>query len=354
MGITDESNVEKFRTTSSNCQAKHHVLFLKTHKTGGSTITNILNRYGDLHNLTFALPEDGFYNFYWPLAFEKTFTKDLNGKRPNIFCNHARWNEEPMTDLMGKDAIFITILRNPVTQFESTFSYMEFAHLFGIKAERNPMETFLADPKKVMSRISKISSSETFSPYLNLLKNGQFFDLGLDSSQFYQLEKINDAIDEISRSFNLVLMMEYFDESLVLLARELCWDIRDVAYFKLNQRRPSNLQTIFSVELVGKIQQWNQADVVLYDYFNRTFWNQVEKLGKEFRYDVERLRHYNNVLKESCLLPEEHYTKAYARQAKDVRGYALKEKLDAPLKNLCGKMITNEIDYLQYLRKVRH
>lgn len=30
--------------------------------------------------------------------------------------------------------------------------------------------------------------------------------------------------------------MEYFDESLVLLKRELCWDLDDVVYFKLNQR----------------------------------------------------------------------------------------------------------------------
>ena len=34
----------------------------------------------------------------------------------------------------------------------------------------------------------------------------------------------------------MVLIMEYFDESLVLLKRELCWELDDVVYFKLNQR----------------------------------------------------------------------------------------------------------------------
>ena len=256
-----------------------------------------------------------------------------------------------MKKLMGDDAVFITILRNPVTQFESTFSYMEFAHLLGIKTEENPLETFFSDPNRIMANISHISLSESFFPYFNLLKNGQFFDLGLNSMQFYDEGKINDAINKIARNFTLVLIMEYFDESLVLLARELCWNIRDVVYFKLNQRRSSDKHANLSDELVAKIRQWNRADVMLYDYFNRTFWNRVKRLGKEFGADVERLRHYNKVLKESCLLHGEHNTKAYAKQAKEVRGYALKENLDLSLKNFCGKMITNEIDYTDYLRK---
>lgn len=255
-----------------------------------------------------------------------------------------------MKELMEEDTVLITILRNPVSQFESTFSYMQFAQLLGIQTAR-PMETFFEDPTKIMSKISNISSSKTVFPYLNLLKNGQFFDLGLESAQFYQEGKIDEAIHEAARSFNLVLMMEYFDESLILLARELCWNIRDVVYFKLNQRRSSDMETNLSDELVGKIRQWSHADVMLYDYFNRTFWNQVEKLGRELRTDVERLRYYNKVLKESCLLPGEHTTRAYAKQAKEVRGYALKAKLNPQLRSLCRKMITNEIDYIDYLRR---
>ncbi|XP_078380141.1 galactosylceramide sulfotransferase-like [Oculina patagonica] len=351
--ITDEVNSEKFRTTSNSCQPKDNVLFLKTHKTGSSTITNILNRYGDLHNLTVALPQDGFYNFFWPLSFEKSFTADLRGKTPNILCNHARWNKQTMKELMAQEAAFITILRNPVSQFESTFSYMEFAHLLGIGSTKNPLATFFEDPNRTMAKISDFSASGSAVPYLHLLRNGQSFDLGLESAQFFIEEKTNDVISELDSNFDLVLMMEYFDESLVLLARELCWDIRDVVYFKLNQRRSSDLKTNLSEELAQKIRQWNRADVLLYNHFNRTFWNKVEKLGSAFWTDVDRLRYYNRVLEEACLLPGEHYTKAYAKQSKEIRGYALKKNLEPQLKLLCGKMITNEIDYIEYLRKIR-
>lgn len=258
-----------------------------------------------------------------------------------------------MKELMGKDAVFITILRDPVSQFESTFSYMEFANLLGIQATKNPLVTFFEDPNSTMAKMSDISTAGSVFPYLNLLKNGQSFDLGLESAQFFMDKKINHAISEIDSSFNLVLMMEYFDESLVLLARELCWDIRDVVYFKLNQRRSSDVRTNLSDELVQKIRQWNRADELLYDYFNRTFWNKVEKIGSAFWTDVDRLRNYNKVLEDACLLPGEHNAKAYAKQSKEIRGYALKEHLDPQLKILCGKMITNEIDYIEYLRKIR-
>ena len=47
---------------------------------------------------------------------------------------------------------------------------------------------------------------------------------------------IQKHIDELAEKIDLVLITEYFDESLVLLKRELCWELDDVVYFKLNQR----------------------------------------------------------------------------------------------------------------------
>ena len=47
----------------NSCKPRHRVMFLKTHKTGSSTITNVLNRYADEHNLTIALPRPGFNRY---------------------------------------------------------------------------------------------------------------------------------------------------------------------------------------------------------------------------------------------------------------------------------------------------
>jgi hypothetical protein len=41
-----------------NCSAQTHVAFAKTHKTGGTTVQNILFRFGEQRRLSFVLPKD--------------------------------------------------------------------------------------------------------------------------------------------------------------------------------------------------------------------------------------------------------------------------------------------------------
>ena len=58
------------------------------------------------------------------------------------------------------------------------------------------------------------------------------FDLGLEQENFSNEEEITELIENISKRFDLVLIAEYFDESLVLMKRMLCWDFEDIVYVK--------------------------------------------------------------------------------------------------------------------------
>ena len=82
----------------------------------------------------------------------------------------------------------------------------------------------------------------------NVLSKGQIFDLGLKHKYYNDPVMINKHIDDLAEKIDLVLIMEYFDESLVLLKRELCWDLDDVVYFKLNQRAQEYKQTMITKE----------------------------------------------------------------------------------------------------------
>lgn len=73
--------------------------------------------------------------------------------------------------------------------------------------------------------------------------SGQMFDLGLQHKYYNDPVMIEKYIGDLAEKIDLVLIMEYFDESLVLLKRELCWDLDDVVYFKLNQRSPEYKET---------------------------------------------------------------------------------------------------------------
>ena len=74
-------------------------------------------------------------------------------------------------------------------------------------------------------------------------KNQQLWDLGLQHSAMESEEKVASKIQELDNQFNLVLLAERFDESLVLLAELLCWPLEDLRYLKQNARKASKVQS---------------------------------------------------------------------------------------------------------------
>lgn len=40
------------------------------------------------------------------------------------------------------------------------------------------------------------------------------------------------AIDMLERNFNLVMISELMDESLILMRHELCWELEDIVAFR--------------------------------------------------------------------------------------------------------------------------
>ena len=265
------------------CRSEEYVLFLKTHKTGSSTITNILNRYADKNNLTILAPKSlEFYSFDWPNKFRlgsaaNTYT------RPNILANHARYSRKSMNVLFPREStVYLSILRHPVSQFESTFQYMSFPYILGIVNLVDPLDFFLDNPPS----LSNIQDIARKYPSLYLIRNSLFFDLGLDHRYYGNSTFIRRALKTLDEDFDLVLIMEYFDESLTLLRRRLCWDIDDVVHFKLNERLNKNKRRILTERQIQKIKVWNNADMVLYNYFLEKFWQEINNEGPGFYDEV--------------------------------------------------------------------
>ena len=59
----------------NHCPLRKQVIFAKTHKTGSSTVQNILFRFGQRHNLSFAFPLKNTWMFNLSKVFQvlKTF-----------------------------------------------------------------------------------------------------------------------------------------------------------------------------------------------------------------------------------------------------------------------------------------
>lgn len=86
----------------ATCRPKSQIVFLKTHKTASSSILNILYRFGDSRNLTFALPLKKHSQMFYPFFFDSRFVKRFrSGRDFNIMCNHMRFRKSEVS-FIGK------------------------------------------------------------------------------------------------------------------------------------------------------------------------------------------------------------------------------------------------------------
>jgi len=264
-----------------------------------------------------------------------------------MLCSHARYNRAVLERVMPNDTVFVTILRDPVRHFESTFSYMEFSDILGISNETDPLETFFDSPNDVLVNYVLTKDLRINSDRLKLIRNGMFFDLGMKSSDFDDSAKIQAAIQRLDNEFDLVLLTEYFEESMVMLKNLLCWTTEDMIHFNLNQRHQSERRNISS-DLAKKIHQWNRADTALYEYFRDVFLRKLNEQDEDFFRDVNDLKIHNEVMRDICLESVSENDESY--QDTGIKGFQARQNLTEPLKTTCEKMTWNEVRYLGYFR----
>ncbi|KAM6902103.1 galactosylceramide sulfotransferase [Xenentodon cancila] len=338
-------------TSEEECSPKVNIMFMKTHKTASSTILNILFRFGEKHKLRFAFP-NGRNDFFYPSPFLCSQVKDYSpGECFNIVCNHMRFSHEEVVKLLPPDAMYITILRNPVDLFESSFHYFHRTiPLTWSISGQSKLEEFLNNPLAYYS-------PEAFNSFY--LKNMLFFDFGFDNNIEADDPQVMRAILYLSKRFNLVLITEYFDESLILLKDLLCWTTEDILYFKLNARKSSFVSKLDS-EMRAKALQWNGADWKLYQHFNATFWARVEAYGRErMEKEVYELRRRNAEMKSICIegagaveaqrIQDSRFLPWQPVGEKSILGYNVKKHIDPRFETICVKMLTPEIQYLSDL-----
>ncbi|KAL7875693.1 hypothetical protein AOLI_G00106560 [Acnodon oligacanthus] len=348
-----------FSTDGGSPRHKHtSVVFLKTHKTASTTVQNILFRFAERNNLTVALPVTACdHQFCYPRLFSSHFVHP-HTTPPDIITNHLRFSRSEVHRLMPNDTVYITILREPGAMFESLFSYYnQYCQSFK-RVPNGSLEAFLDEPW------SYYRPEEKDAMYA---RNTLTFDLGGDKDRPSADAKMyaKRFAAEVERTFSLVMIAEYFDESLVLLRRLLSWDLEDVLYVKLNMRTASSKSSLSS-ELRAKIRSWNAIDAVLYDHFNASLWRQLNAIGLAcVAREVQLLRRARDQLVRSCFggrLPQ--LRSAAQITNKDLRPWQPSSKvaivgydLPANISNkssglpqeMCLKLIMPEVQYTRLL-----
>lgn len=279
------------------CVAQTHVVFVKTHKTASSTVTNIIQRFGLKHHLSFVLPKYP-ENYLWfdGNAFSDRLLPHPNGteKKFDLLCNHAIYNRLVMTKLMHNNTVYITILRHPVNQFLSAFYFYrtvyKIPYLVRIPGP-NPVEEYLKNPEKY----------EPVSNYASYTNNRMTIDLGISSLVFDQPTLLKGFINKIDEEFDFVMIMEYFAESLVLLKRLMCWSMEDIISLRMNIFKNDEFHVPLKFGMFNSIKKWAHADLELYEYFYRKFWRRINRMKQDFWQEVESFRKIQLKVESYCM-----------------------------------------------------
>ncbi|NXQ77718.1 G3ST2 sulfotransferase, partial [Quiscalus mexicanus] len=261
---------------------KTDIVFLKVHKSASSTVMNILFRFGEMHNLTFAFPQGGGFQLYYPHHFLAKFVQGFSPLSPrqfNILCHHMRFLQPEVQKVVPSSAVYFSILRNPVQLMESSFVYYKGASAF---SRVRSLEEFLSQPWRYY---------DPASGDRHYARNLMTFDFGFNPDGDVSPERVQLMLKAIEASFDFLLISEYFDESMVLLKEMLCWDLDSVVSFPLNSR-DSSTKSPLPDSVVEKLKAWNRLDWEIYTHFNRTFWERLDRLiGRErLRREVRALR----------------------------------------------------------------
>ncbi|XP_037704628.1 galactose-3-O-sulfotransferase 2, partial [Choloepus didactylus] len=266
-------------------------------------------------------------------------------QRFNVMCNHLRFNPSEVQKIMPNDTFYFSILRNPVAQLESSFIY--YKHVVPAFRGARDLDTFLASPHTFYNESLGLRNAYA--------RNNMWFDFGFDNNAAATEGYVRARLAEAERRFQLVLIAEHFDESMVLLRRALRWRLDDVVAFRLNARSAASVAHL-SPAALERAQRWCALDWRLYQHFNRTFWARAyAELGpRRLRAEVARLRARRRELSALCLqdgAPQDR-ARISDRQLQpfqpgqaDILGYNLRPGLDNETLRMCRSMALPELQY---------
>ncbi|XP_038071798.1 galactosylceramide sulfotransferase-like [Patiria miniata] len=348
--LRDTDNRNQTNTISSDeiaeehhCTPRRNIVFFKMHKCSSSTVQNILFRYGEEHKLDFVLPKEGNYLGNGQYLFVRSLMMKFPVKKYNVLCHHTRFNYRGMAEVMHSDAVYTTIIRDPISMFESLFTYGNFALAYNLPEDK-ALELFLEKPEYYYAIAHTAGKLRVRNPML--------YDLGLEDRSLGDPLRIKRKIHQMEYQFDLVMITEYFDESLILLRDLFCWEMDDIVYFVLNARNKSSVRAV-SPKTADNIRRWNFGDVQLYDAFNRTFWKKVEAFGHDrMQREVAELRKRKAYFKEHCIADVVSGDEGVWRPPGiDIDSFKLKP--EASKNKTCVRMIQTELPYSDHIRKIQ-
>lgn len=313
---------------------RRHIGFLKIHKAGGSTIQNILFRFGLKRQLNFVMPETS-YKFD---TYGKPPAKliQITPSKYDILALHSVYNEATYASVLPNDSINIAIVREPLSLMISAAYYHR--DIDGVSyLQTVPKDKFIQN----LIRYPELYDKED----LSLTRNSMAMDFGFPKGMHVtDTDRLQEFLDYLNSKFGLVMIFEYFDESLVLVKKILNWKLEDIMYVPLNgYKHPSESDLQITKIDKSKFEERNFLDVAIYKYFLQKFKELVSKEDSDFHDEVEHFKVMRTELQTLCDKNWED------KQALDIQQSRWNERFVITHSD-CDFMQTPELTFIDYLR----
>ncbi|XP_062598635.1 galactose-3-O-sulfotransferase 4-like [Saccostrea cucullata] len=274
-----------------------HIAFLKVHKTGSTTAQGIFLRYGLKRNLTFVVANNKSW-FPNIISLEESVIPGYNivpppkGKRYEILCFHVVYNRSAFEGIMPNDTKYIGIVREPFLQLKSTIRYFNYGG-------QNKHAQFL---RNFLQNSTSTGRKENNNPATSFLNNRMAFEFNFPRHLFdsFTSHEVKQYLEILDKEFDLVIINEYMDESVVLLRRILNWNVQDVLFVNLNVNQGSSDLNKVGLKEIRLYRQYAALDYELYHFFLKRLWKQINSYGHDILEEISYYKLLRKNLENFC------------------------------------------------------
>jgi Galactose-3-O-sulfotransferase len=246
------------------------LIFVHVPKTAGRTLNRVLRRqYRRSETIDFTTLDKPLEEFRNVPIEERARARLVLG---HVHYGVHRW--------IPGDATYITILRDPVHRVLSLYGYI-------LRQPRHPLHDQLITAGIGLEEFVQTGLDRS------QVDNGQTRQIaGVQETDVIR-GHLGRAIENL-QDFAVVGLAERFDETLILMKRELGW--RTPFYVSQNvSPRPATGSHAISDQALGLIREKNGLDLELYSEASRMFEDLVAGQDRSFGQEVARFKRLNRV-----------------------------------------------------------
>ena len=286
------------------------IIFIKTHKTASSSITNLLHTYTVRHKKSCPLFDPKYAGMQFNFDENDNMHKQIVSNAPtwngdkslNLWLNHAIFSDYLYELMPSSSNQIMSIVRNPNDRFLSSWMNFALASVYNMNLSTFIAETFDENKEIVPNKRATAKRTETrLNAMCRELIPG-YVQNGMDKYGIWQRIQSGDF---------LLLITDRWDESLILLkyAYNLQWN--DLFYSNMTKKswKRSPIKAKETINITKTEQQQlrslNDCDWTFYDLAMKIFDRRLFEIYKGdddmLRADIDTMHKVQMEERDKCL-----------------------------------------------------